>query len=120
MAWLLETTRVFPQESVKNFEQIIAELNPLAGGSTYHNFGYSEEKRSMNVYIVGLVDDAAIAAMTTTGAPVTLSGPYGAGDYLLKSASSTQVPFVICQSIRPDLDEDAPVFVVDLELWLDE
>ena len=120
MAWYIESVRIFPQESVKNFEQIIAELNPLAGGSIYHNFGWSEEKRNVNVYIVGLVDDAAIAAMTTTGTPITLSGPYGADDYLLKSAASSQVPFVICQSIRPDLAEDAPVFIVDLELWLDE
>lgn len=120
MAWYLDTTRVFPQESVKNHEQIIAELNPLAGGSTYHNFGYSEEKRNVNVYIVGLIDDAAIAAMTTTATTVTLSGPYGANDYLLKSASSSQIPFIICQSIRPDLAEDDPVFIVDLELWLDE
>jgi hypothetical protein len=120
MTWYLEAIRIFPQESVKNFEQIIAELNPLAGGSTYHNFGYSEEKRNVNVYIVGISDDDAIAAMTTTAATVTLSGPYGANDYLLKSASSSQIPFIICQSIRPDLDEGAPVFIVDLELWLDE
>ena len=120
MAWYIDNVRVFPQESVKNFEQIIAELNPLAGGSTYHNFGYKEEKRNVNVYIVGIADDDAIAAMTTTGTPVTLSGPYGVADYLLKSAASAQVPFVICQSIRPDLDDDSPVFIVDLELWLDE
>jgi hypothetical protein len=30
MAWYLDTVRVFPQESVKKHEQIIAELNPLA------------------------------------------------------------------------------------------
>ena len=72
------------------------------------------------MYIVGITDDDAIAAMTTTGTTVTLSGPYGANEYLLKSAASSQVPFVICQSIRPDLAEDAPVFIIDLELWLDE
>ena len=61
----------------------------------------------------------ALRAMTRTATAVTLSGPYGAGDYLVKSVSSSQVPFVICQTIRQDLAEDAPVFVVDVELWLD-
>lgn len=119
MAWTLGGIRIFPQASNKSWEKISAELNPLAGGSIIHDFGYSEEKRNVNAYIVGLADEAALAAMTTSGVAYTLSGPYGVRDYLVKSVSSDQVPFNICQSLRPDLDEDAPVFIVDLELWYD-
>jgi hypothetical protein len=120
MAWYLDTVRIFPQASNKSWEQISAELNPLGGGSIIHNFGHSEEKRNVNAYIVGIADEAALAAMTISGIFYTLSGPYGVQDYLVKSVTSDQVPFVNCQSLRPDLDEDAPVFIVDLELWLDE
>jgi len=119
MAWYLGNVRIFPQASNKSWEQISAELNPLGGGSIIHNFGYSEEKRKVNAYIVGIADEEALAAMTISGIYYTLSGPYGARDYLVKSVASDQVPFVNCQSLRPDLDEDSPVFIVDLELWYD-
>jgi hypothetical protein len=120
MAWTLGGVRIFPQASNKNWEQISAELNPLGGGSIVHNFGHSEEKRNVNAYIVGIADEDALAAMTISGIFYTLSGPYGAQDYIVKSVSSDQVPFVTCQTLRPDLDDDSPVFIVDLELWLDE
>jgi len=119
MAWYLDTVRIFPQESTKTWDGIMAELNPLAGGSIVHNFGYSEEKRNLNIYIVGTADETSLANMTTTGTAVTLSGPYGASDYLVKNVASSQVPFVICQTLRTDLAEDSPVFVVDVELWKD-
>lgn len=119
MAWYLDTVRIFPQTSNKSTEQLIAELNPLAGGSIYHNFGYSEEKRALNFYVVGLTDEAAIQNMTTLGTTVTLSGPYGANDYLVKSISS-DISSWYCQSLRPDLPSTDPVFIVDAELWLDE
>ena len=108
MPWYLDTVRIFTQESTKTWDGIMAELNPLAGGSIVHNFGYGEEKRGINVIIVGTTDEAALAAMTTTGAAVTLSGPYGASDYLVKNVSSAQMPNVICQTIRIDLPEDDP------------
>ncbi|MHA1950302.1 MAG: hypothetical protein ACW987_10540 [Candidatus Thorarchaeota archaeon] len=107
MAWYLDTVRIFVQETAKTWDQISAELNPLAGGSIVHNFGYSEEKRNVNAYVIGETDEAAL-----------LSGPYGASSYLVKNVVSTQVP-VSCQSLRPDLDDDAPVFLIDFELWAD-
>jgi hypothetical protein len=118
MAWYLDTVRIFVQETSKSWDQLSSELNPLAGGSIIHNFGYSEEKRNVNAYVIGEVDETALALMTTTGLEYTLSGPYGASDYLVKNVTSAQVP-VSCQSLRPDLDEDSPVFLVDFELWLD-
>jgi len=119
MAWYLGSVRIFPQASNKSWEQISARLNPLGGGTIVHNFGHEEEIRNVNAYIVGTADESALAAMTVSGIFYTLSGPYGAKDYLIKSVASDQVPFVSCQTLRPDLDEDAPVFIVDLELWED-
>lgn len=119
MAWTLDGIRIFTQESTKTWDGIMAELNPLAGGSIVHNFGYSEEKRQINVFAVGLTDEAALAALTTTGSAVTLSGPYGASDYLVKNVASAQMPGVTCQTLRIDLPDDDPVFVVDVELWVD-
>lgn len=118
MAWTLNDVRIYVQETAKTWDQISAELNPLGGGSTIHNFGYSEEKRNVNAYVIGTTDEIALSLLTTTGNMYTLSGPYGAASYLVKNMVSTQVP-VNCQSLRPDLAEDAPVFLVDFELWLD-
>lgn len=118
MSWYLDTVRIFVQESNKEWDQISAELNPLAGGSIIHNFGYSEEKRAVNAYVVGEIDEAALALMTTTGNTYTLSGPYGVRDYLVKHVASAQVP-IFCQTLRPDLDDDIPVYLIDFELWYD-
>ena len=118
MSWYLDDVRIFVQENAKEWDQISAELNPLAGGSIIHNFGYSEEKRTVNAYVIGTIDEDALALMTTTGLTYTLSGPYGAKDFLVKHVASAQVP-VNCQSLRPDLDDDSPVFLMDFELWYD-
>ena len=118
MTWYLDDIRIFVQESAKTWDQISAELNPLGGGSIVHNFGYSEEKRQVNAYVIGITDETALSLLTTTGNMYTLSGPYGASDYLVKNVTSTQVP-VNCQSLRPDLEDNSPVFLVDFELWAD-
>lgn len=119
MSWTLGGVRIFPQTSSKSWEQLSARLNPLGGGTIVHNFGHDEEIRNVNAYIVGLADEAALSAMTISGIFYTLSGPYGTNDYIVKSVSSDQVPFVTCQTLRSDLSEDSPVFIVDLELWED-
>jgi hypothetical protein len=120
MAWYLENVRVFPQTASEEWDQLIAELNPLGGGSIYHQFGYSDEKQNVNAYIVSNEDKAAIRAMVSGGQLVTLSGPYGTEDFYLKAASIEYVNRVICQTFHPGKNETDPVFVVDLEFWKDE
>ena len=119
MAWYIESIRIFPQTSNEEWDQLIAELNPLAGGSIYHQFGWTDEKRKMSAYIVSNEDKAAIRAMVSGQQLVTLSGPHGSNDYYLKSASTENVRSV-CQTFYPAKNETDPVFVVDLEFWKDE
>ena len=120
MAWYLESVRVFPQTLSDEWDQLIAELNPLGGGSIYHQFGWTDEKRSVTAYIVSNEDKAAIRTMVSGQQLVTLSGPYGNNDFYLKSASIEALNKVICQTFHTEKNDTDPVYMVDLEFWKDE
>jgi len=120
MPWLIDSVRIFTQDLKDDDDQIIARLNPLAGGTTLHLFGYDDEITHVSAYIVGLVDKAAIKAMAKDAATHSLTTPYGGwGDFTVKHASFQLTP-MICQTLRTDLPEDSPVFRVELELYRDE
>ena len=127
--WYIDSTRIFVQEFKDSGNQIIARLNPLAGGTTLHTFGWDDRIVSIRAIVVGTVDIEAIFAMRTDGAQHTLygawlgseggaEGPGGLNFYVknidVKALNS------ICQTLRPDLDDDAYVFSVDIELYRDE
>jgi hypothetical protein len=120
MAWYLENIRVFPQTLNDEWDQLIAELNPLGGGSTYHQWGHTDEKQNVTAYIVSNEDKAAIRAMVSGGQLVTLSGPYGNESFYLKSASAEALNKIICQTFHSGKNDTDPVFMVDLEFWKDE
>lgn len=120
MAWYLDSLRIFPQTYKDEWDHLIAELNPLAGGSLYHHFGHTDEKRSLTAYVVSNEDIASIRAMISGAQQVTLSGPYGNIDYYVKNASAEPLPRVICQTFHSGKNEDDPVFTVEFEFWRDE
>lgn len=120
MAWYLDSIRIFPQTAEDDWEKLTAELNPLAGGSIYHDWGWTDEKEKMTAYVVSLDDKNAIRAMVSGTALVTLSGPYEVQTFRLKRASLSPVPNVICQTFHTGKNDTDPVYVADLEFWKDE
>jgi len=120
MAWYFDTIRIFPQEFTDEGSQEIAALNPLGGGTLHQIFGWSDLTKKLTAYIVGYTDKDAIEARRKTALTYVISGPWGdLGDYYLKN-TSIKATNITCQTLRPDLPEDSPVFMASLELWLDE
>lgn len=120
MAWYYDTVRIFPQDFTDEGSQEIATLNPLGGGTIHQVFGWSDKTKKLNAYVVGFTDKNAIEALRKTGDTYSVTGPWGdLGDYYLKNVSM-KTTNMICQTLRPDLAEDSPVFLASLELWLDE
>jgi hypothetical protein len=118
--WIIDNTRIFVQELNDEAQQVVARLTPIASGTVYHTFGYEELIKNVNAYIVGEVDRENIIDMTRDASTHTLSGMgITWGDFYLKQAGFTMVN-ISCQTLRPDLDDDAPVYIVDLEFWKDE
>ena len=100
--------------------QTIARLGPIGAGTTFHTFGYEDTVVTIKGKVVGLTDADALKACKTTGTEYTLVSPiFPNTDYLMKDLKLT-LTNVVCQTLRPDLDEDAPVFDFTMELYLDE
>jgi len=120
--WYIDSVRIFVQDVQDDDVQIIARLNPLGGGTTLHTYGDEDEITKIQAYIVGFTDKTAIKDMTEDDAWHTITSPWASdtwGSYKVKSASF-KLTNMICQTLRPDLDEDAPVFMVNMELYLNE
>jgi hypothetical protein len=120
MAWTLNGIRIFVTDFGNDYKQIIAKLNPLNGGTVYHTFGYDFVTSKLTCYVVGDTDNVAIRALTRTGTSYTLISDQGSyGDFLVNAVNIKRINSV-CQTLRPDLDDDAPVYIADMELYLDE
>ena len=117
MTWSYNEIRIFVQDRVIDADQIIARLNPLSGGTILHAFGSDERIDKLNAYIVGL-DDWRDLYDSRDGASHWLTSPGGSGLFMLKHFTSKDV-MTTCQTLRTDLPEDSPVFIVDLELYID-
>lgn len=118
--WTLNSIRVFVQGFDGDGDQIMAKLQPINSGSIYHTFGYGFLVVALKAKVVGATDMNAIIGLSRTGLSYTLDSPYGtSGDYFVKNVKYSMTQS-ICQTLRPDLAEDAPVYDVSLELWLDE
>lgn len=115
--WTLNGIRIFVQENTADGSQIIPRLQPLSGGTVLQFFGYESYVRNINAYVVGDTDVAALLALRKTSTAYTLISPIGSlGDHYVKKVSFKQIPN-ICQTLRPDLAEDAPMYIVDMELY---
>lgn len=119
--WTINGIRIFVQEFNAEKGQIIARLQPLNGGTVLHFFGYDSLITKLSGYVVGLTDGNAILGLTDTKTSYVLTSPYSTTppSYFVKSVS-LKLQRSVCQTLRPDLDSDAPVYLAELELYLDE
>lgn len=117
--WTLNSIRIFVQENTGEAGQIIPRLQPLSGPTVIQIFGYESEVKSINAFVVGDTDKDALMALRTTGSAYELMSPMGdLGDYVVSKVNYKQIPN-ICQTLRPDLPEDAPMYIFDIELYPD-
>jgi hypothetical protein len=96
-------------------------LQPLSGATILQVFGYESDIRTLGAVVVGDVDKDAIKTLRTTGSGYILESPEyplpsGMGDFIVKNVSISRL-HSICQTLRPDLDTDAPVYQVELQLY---
>lgn len=120
MSWSINSIIMYVQDRGGQRDQIMAKLQPLNYKSVYQTFGYETVVTTLTGIVVGSTDMNAILDLVTTGLSYALSTPYGSyGNFFVKSVKYKQTPS-ICQTMRPDLAEDSPVYSVDLELWKDE
>lgn len=115
--WELGGIRIYTQKVTGVSKQIIAELQPLRAGSIYQVFGWEEEKKKLSGVVVGTLDMNHLKTLTTSGdVTFILNTPFGsAGNYYVRTVEQDRT-MSIYQTMRPDLDCDAPVYNVDIEL----
>jgi hypothetical protein len=120
MAWTYNSVRIFVTDKVDDIKQTIARLQPLSGKTVHHTFGYESEVVKISCRVVGTADLASLKAMAKTGTSYALVG-YGVtyGNFYLATIQITYTT-TIYQSLRSDLACDAPVYIVEMELYLDE
>lgn len=120
MTWTLGSVRIFVQELNDNAEQVIARLTPLASGTVLQVFGFEYLVKNLKAYVVGQDDKGTLIGYTRDGTTRIVSGlGYSWGDYFVKKAAFN-MEMTNCQTLRTDLAEDSPVYIVDLELYKDE
>ena len=117
--WSYAGHRIFVQEYTSGHKQIIPRLNPIGAGTILQIFGYDERILKVNAYVVGWDNMTALRLLTTSGISFDLVTPEeGTYPYYCNDVQDKMVK-TICQTIRPDLAEDSPVYLVDMELYLD-
>ena len=116
--WMLDSVRVFTQDLEESAGQIIPRLQPVGGKTVMQLFGYESDIYQAKMKVVGYDDHDAIKAMSKDSATHTLSGYDFYGVVYVKSFSSTRNKTQF-QTIRQDLDCEAPVFDISLELYYD-
>ena len=117
--WSYAGYRIFVQEYQSGHKQIIPRLNPIGDGTILQIFGYDERILKVNAYVVGFEDMTKLRLLTTSGIAFDLATPAeGTYPYFCNDVSDRMVK-TVCQTLRPDLPEDAPVYLVDLELYYD-
>lgn len=117
MAWTLNSIRLFVQDDSEDKKQIIVRLQPVSNTTVFHIFGYEKATRKLNAIIVGNTDKNALKALAETGSTYALVSPEGSeGSYYVNSVSTKRLRS-ICQTLRPDLASDSPVYSVDIELY---
>lgn len=117
--WTYAGIRIFVQDIQSGHKQILPRLNPIGGGTVIQQFGYDERITKVNAYVVGYADMTQLRLLTTSGVAFDLVHPAeGTYAYYCNDVQDKMVS-TICQTLRTDLAEDAPVYLVDLELYYD-
>ena len=117
MSWTFNSIRIYVQAVNDTDVQEMARLNPFGGGSIYHRFGYQDATIKVSGIIVGNDDKNDLRLCITIGGSYTLYSPWGAWATGHLKQMSTKLTDSYCQTMRPDLDGDAPVYEVELEIW---
>ena len=116
MSWTLGGTRIFVVDKSSEYRQIIARLQPIASGTVYHIFGFENPIFKISAYVVGESDLSDLGAMYNDAALHVFSGPVGFANFYVNSLSVKDQKWVK-QTIRPDLDCETNVYLVDIELF---
>ena len=119
--WTYGGIRIYPQEFNEETKQIIARLTPLLSNTVHHIFGWEDPIVKLPSYIVGSGNMDTIKAMTRDGVTHALTSTYSiydTADFYLNSLSIKMLNNV-SQCIDLSQPEDAPVYLVDLELFQD-
>lgn len=121
MAWTYGGVRIYAQKSEQNTSQIIPRLQPVDGGTVLQVFGYESLIRQITALVVGDSKHNSLRAFAQdSGTGHTLVSPEGSlGSFILRGFSSRRTDST-CQTIDPTLPSEAPVYEVDLELFLNE
>jgi hypothetical protein len=115
--WTFNGVRIIVTGYNEHVKQLISRLQPLGLESIYHSFGYQSPEYEITAYVVGDTDKFALRYITGIGGQYTLSGPEGTlGIFYLADSKFTRSQ-EIWQSLRPDLDCEAPVYVATLSLY---
>jgi len=117
--WTLGDVKIFTQDNAFGQNQSIARLQPLDTETVLHRFGYESQIRKIQALVVGDTNISLLTAMTISGS-YSLIRPdlTNVGTFYVKSVNAKQNP-TIWQTFDDEQDCDAPVYVVDLELYLD-
>lgn len=117
MAWTLNSIRIFVNESKEDAGQIVPRLQPLSGGTVLQVFGYESDVRTVSAVVVGDTDKDALKNLRKTGSSYSFVSPEGSlGSFVVKNVSVNRV-HCICQTLRPDLDPESPVYNVEIQLY---
>jgi len=119
MTWELDGIRIFVQDYEGDNKQILPRLQPINGGTVIQIFGYESEVTKISSIVVGSGDLFALKAMAKDGIYHTLITPLLTDDFLVASVKH-KWQRSICQTMRPDLPEDTPVFIVDIEFYIED
>lgn len=118
--WKLNNIRIFVQKQEEVNKQIMPRLQPLSGGTVLQVFGYEDTIQKITGVVVGNTDANALRALTRTGDSYSLVNFEGTvGNFFVNDMQRTRIQ-CICQTLRPDLADDAPVYEVSLTLYKDE
>lgn len=117
--WKYGGVRIFVTDIQDDVQQIVARLNPIAGGTVMQIFGWDDPVYKIDATIVGEADHASLVGMRDSGTDYDLLTPETTISGLVLSKASFRRVYTIGQTLRPDLDCTAPVYEVSLELFLD-
>jgi hypothetical protein len=122
MAWTFNNIRIFPQDIPENIKNIMARLQPLNGGTVLQHFGYESNIVNLRAVVVGKSNADSLLELAKTNSSYALVGPspWNSAVYFYVS-NVTIKPRIGCyQTLIPSLGCDAPVYDVDMELYIDE
>ena len=118
MNWSLNGTQIYVNSKDAVAKAIIANLQPLSGGTIRQVFGYENQSYNINCVVVGQTNVNALKALAITGSYYTLSGPNGFSISALVESVSEKQKMTISQTVDPTQDYYTPVFDVSINLLI--